>query len=84
MEPDFGLANLPYVFTQSNVISDSVVSGDNSDILYRFSVDNLPLRYPFNIEPKRRMVFFLRSMTDPETCATLSTNQQTKTKSQLV
>ena len=63
------------VFTQSNVISDSVVSGDNSDILYRFSVDNLPLRYPFNIEPKRQMVFFLRSMTGPETCATLSTNQ---------
>ena len=43
------------IFIQSNVISDSVVSGDNSDILYRFSVDNLPLRYPFHIEPKRSL-----------------------------
>lgn len=43
------------VFIQSNAISDSVVSGDNSDILYRFSVDNLPLRYPFHIEPKRSL-----------------------------
>ena len=43
------------IFIQSNVISDSVVSGDNSDISYRFSVDNLPLRYPFHIEPKRSL-----------------------------
>ena len=43
------------IFIQSNVISDSVISGDNSDILYRFSVDNLPLRYPFHIEPKRSL-----------------------------
>ena len=39
----------------TKVISDSVVSGVCSDILYRFSVDNLPLSFPFHIEPKRAL-----------------------------
>lgn len=39
----------------TKVISDSVVSGVCSDILYRFSVGNLPLSFPFHIEPKRAL-----------------------------
>ena len=39
----------------TKVISDSVVSGVCSDILYRFSVDNLPLSFPFHIELKRAL-----------------------------
>lgn len=53
-------ANLPditrsvdNVFIHSNVVSDSFVSSIKSDVLYRFSVDNLPLSYPFHMEPKR-------------------------------
>ena len=42
-------------FIHTNVVSDSVVSGVSSDILYRFSVDNLPLSFPFHIEPKRAL-----------------------------
>lgn len=34
-------------------VSESVVSGQSSSCLYRFSVDNLALSYPFHIEPKR-------------------------------
>ena len=41
------------VFIHTNIISDSVISGNQSDVLYRFSVDNLPLSYPFHIEPRR-------------------------------
>ena len=41
------------VFIHTNIISDSVVSSNKSDVLYRFSVDNLPLSYPFHIEPRR-------------------------------
>lgn len=41
----------------TKVISDSVVSGVCSDILYRFSVDNLPLSFPFHIEPKRALYY---------------------------
>ena len=40
------------VFIHTNIISDSAVSSNQSDVLYRFSVDNLPLSYPFHIEPK--------------------------------
>ena len=43
------------VFIHTNIISDSVCSSNQSDVLYRFSVDNLPLSYPFYIEPKRAM-----------------------------
>ena len=41
------------VFIHTNIISDTAISGNQSDVLYRFSVDNLPLSYPFYIEPKR-------------------------------
>lgn len=33
------------IFIHKNVISDSVVSGLSSDILCRFSIDNLPLSF---------------------------------------
>ena len=42
------------VFIHTNIISDTVISGDQSDVLYRFSVDNLPLSYPFHIEPRKK------------------------------
>ena len=41
------------VFIHTNIISDTIVSGTPSDVLYRFSVDNLPVSYPFHIEPRR-------------------------------
>lgn len=42
------------IFIHTNIISDSIISGIQSDILYRFSVaDNLPLSYPFHIEGRR-------------------------------
>ena len=44
------------VFIHTNIISDSAVSSNKSDVVYRFSVDNLPLSYPFHIEP--RHLFF--------------------------
>ena len=40
-------------FIHTNIISDSIISGIQSDILSRFSVDNLPLSYPFYIEGRR-------------------------------
>ena len=40
------------VFIHTNIISNSVVSSNQSDVIYRFSVDNLPLSYPFHIEPR--------------------------------
>ena len=43
------------VFIHTNIISDSVVSSNQSDVVYRFSVDNLPLSYPFHIEPRRAL-----------------------------
>ena len=43
------------VFIHTDIISDSVVSSNQSDVLYRFSVDNLPLSYPFHIEPRRAL-----------------------------
>ena len=39
------------VFIHTNIISDSIVSSNKSDVIYRFSVDNLPLSYPFHIQP---------------------------------
>ena len=43
------------VFIHTNIISDSVFSSNQSDVIYRFSVDNLPLSYPFHIEPRRAL-----------------------------
>ena len=39
------------VFIHTDIISDSIVSSNKSDVIYRFSVDNLPLSYPFHIQP---------------------------------
>ena len=39
------------VFIHTDIISDSVVSSNKSDVIYSFSVDNLELSYPFHIEP---------------------------------
>ena len=41
------------VFLHTNIISESNLSGIESDVLYRFSVDNLPLSYPFRFEGRR-------------------------------
>lgn len=41
------------LFVHTNIISDSIVSGIQSDVLYRFSVDDLTLSFPFHIEGKR-------------------------------
>ena len=43
------------IFIHTNIISESVVAGKESDVLYRFSVDNLPLSYPFHTEPRRAL-----------------------------
>lgn len=40
------------IYIRTNIISESVVGGKQSDVLFRFSVDNLPLSYPFHIEPR--------------------------------
>ncbi|PFX11744.1 Collagen-like protein 6 [Stylophora pistillata] len=42
------------IYIRTNIISESVVGGMQSDVLFRFSVDNLPLSYPFHIEPRKR------------------------------
>ena len=39
------------VFIHTNIISDSFLSSDKSDVIYKFGVDNLPLSYPFHIQP---------------------------------
>ena len=39
----------------TEVISESVVFGVSSDILYRFSVDKLPLSFPLHIKSKRAL-----------------------------
>lgn len=41
------------IFVHTNLVSDSIVPGIQTDVLYRFSVDNLALSYPFHIEGKR-------------------------------
>ena len=41
------------VFIHTDIISGSVVSSKYTDVLYSFSVDNLPLSYPSHIEPRR-------------------------------
>lgn len=42
------------IYIRTNIISDSVVGGKESDVLFRFSIDNLPLSYPFHIEPREK------------------------------
>lgn len=41
------------LFIHTNIISNSIVSGIESDVLYRFSVDDLTLSFPFHVEGKR-------------------------------
>ena len=43
------------VFIHTNIISNSHVSSNKSDVIYKFSVDNLPLSYPFHIYPPHLM-----------------------------
>ena len=50
------------IFIHTNIISESIVGGKESDVLYRFSIDNLPLSYPFHIEPRR--VLFCKIKTN--------------------
>lgn len=45
--------NVDNIFIHCNLLSDSSVSGRLSDTLYRFSVNNLQISYPFAIEGKR-------------------------------
>ena len=42
------------IFIHTNIISESVVSGLQSDVLFRFGVDNLRLSYPFHISPNEK------------------------------
>ena len=42
------------IYIRTNIISDSVVGGKESDVLFRFSIDNLPLSNPFHIEPREK------------------------------
>lgn len=42
------------IYIHTNILSESVVGGKQSDVLYRFSVDNLPLSYPFHLEPRQK------------------------------
>ena len=41
------------VVVHTSIISESIASGLSSDALYRFTVDSLPLSYPFHKERKR-------------------------------
>ena len=50
------------VLIHTNLISDSNVSSNKLDVIYKFSVDNLPLSYPFHIEP--RHLFFNKINTN--------------------
>ena len=43
------------ILIHTNIVTDSIVSGVFSDVLYRFSVDNLPLSYPFHIEGRTKL-----------------------------
>lgn len=43
------------IFVHTNLISDSIVSGIHSDVICRFSVDNLPLSYQFHINSRRAL-----------------------------
>ena len=49
------------IFIHTNIISESSVSGILSDVLYRFSVDNLPLSFPFHIQPRRSLFNKIKS-----------------------
>lgn len=42
------------IYIRTNIISNSVVGGKESDVLFRFSIDNIPLSYPFHIEPRKK------------------------------
>ena len=42
--------NVDNIFIHCNLLSDSLVSGTQGDILYRFSVANLQISYPFEIK----------------------------------
>ena len=42
------------IYIRTNIISESVVGGKESDVLFRFSIDNIPLSYPFHIEPRKK------------------------------
>ena len=42
------------IYVRTNIISRSVIGGRQSDVLFRFSVDNLPLSYPFHISPNEK------------------------------
>ena len=43
------------IMVHTNIVSKSLVAGIGSDILYQFSVDNLPTSHPFHIEGRRRL-----------------------------
>ena len=42
--------NVDNIFIHCNLLSDSLVSGTQGDVLYRFSVANLQISYPFEIK----------------------------------
>ena len=42
--------NVDNIFIHCNLLSDSLVSGTKGDVLYRFSVANLQISYPFKIK----------------------------------
>ena len=54
-EPDI-TNSVDSLMLRCSLLSDSLVSGKSSDVLYQFSVDNLPLSYPFSIEPTLREI----------------------------
>ena len=43
------------ILIHTNIVSRSLVAGIGSDILYQFSVDNLPTSYPFHIKGRWRL-----------------------------
>ncbi|DAC81728.1 TPA_asm: penton [Stylophora coral adintovirus] len=43
------------IYIHTNIISESVVGGKHADVIYTFSVDNLPLSYPFHIELRHKL-----------------------------
>ena len=49
------------IMLRCSLLSDSIVSGIHSDVLYQFSVDNLPLSYPFHVEPRRALYMKINS-----------------------
>lgn len=45
--------NVDNIYIHCNLLSESLVSGIESDTLFRFSVNNLQMSYPFEINPRR-------------------------------